>query len=123
LGVPTTRPIRSKEQTVPGTSFVLKHAREAATFGTRPVWRGQAKVAVSSPAKTIIDMLEDPALGGGIRHVSDCLDEFLKEVTAPAKELIAIADRLVNARCSNGWDFSLSSEAAPTTSSRRVMSG
>jgi predicted transcriptional regulator of viral defense system len=96
LGVPTTRPIRSKEQTVPGTSFVLKHAREAATFGTRPVWRGQAKVAVSSPAKTIIDMLEDSALGGGIRHVSDCLDEFLKEGTAPAKELIAMADRLGN---------------------------
>jgi predicted transcriptional regulator of viral defense system len=92
----TTRPIRSKEQTVQGTPFVLKHAREAAMFGTRPVWRGQAKVAVSSPAKTIIDMLEDPALGGGIRHVSECLDELLKEGAAPAKDLIAMADRLGN---------------------------
>jgi predicted transcriptional regulator of viral defense system len=92
----TTKPIRSKQQSVQGTPFVLKHAREAAMFGTRPVWRGQAKIAVSSPAKTIIDMLEDPALGGGIRHVSECLDEFLKEGAAGVKELLAAADQLGN---------------------------
>jgi predicted transcriptional regulator of viral defense system len=109
----TTRPIRTKKQTVQGTPFVLKHAREAAMFGTRPVWRGQAKISISSPAKTIIDMLEDPDLGGGIRHVSECLDEFLKEAASPANELITVADQLGNGAVFKRLGFLLEQRGGP----------
>jgi predicted transcriptional regulator of viral defense system len=74
----------------------LKHTRQAALFGTRVVWRGQVKVDVSDPARTIVDMLDDPAIGGGIRHASDCLETFLNEGGTPAEALIATADRLGN---------------------------
>jgi predicted transcriptional regulator of viral defense system len=92
----TTRPVRSKEQAIQGIQFALKHIRESALFGTRGVWRGQVRVEVSDPARTIIDMLDDPAIGGGIRHVSDCLETFLSSGETPAQTLIATAERLGN---------------------------
>jgi hypothetical protein len=35
--------------------------------------RGQVKVSVSDPTRTILDLLSDPALGGGIRSTMDML--------------------------------------------------
>src|ERR1019366_1445409 len=92
----TTRPVRNKEQVIQGIPFALKHTRESALFGTRGVWRGQVRVNVSDPARTIVDMLDDPAIGGGIRHVSDCLETFLSGGETPATALIATAERLGN---------------------------
>jgi len=92
----TSRPIREKEQTVEGVPFVLKHVRPETLFALRPVWRGQVRIDVSSPAKTIIDMLDDPAIGGGIRHVADCLEVYFGRADASDDELLEIADRLSN---------------------------
>jgi predicted transcriptional regulator of viral defense system len=92
----TARPVRQKELTIQGLPFLLKHVRESALFGTRNVWRGKVRVPVTSPAKTIIDMLDDPAIGGGIRHVADCLRGYLAGESADVKELIATADKLGN---------------------------
>jgi predicted transcriptional regulator of viral defense system len=92
----TAQPVHVKEQTIQGSSFVLKHVRPEALFGMRPVWRGQARIDVSDPAKTIIDMLDDPAIGGGIRHVADCLAGYLEREDASDEALLSIADRLGN---------------------------
>jgi predicted transcriptional regulator of viral defense system len=92
----TARVVRRKEVTVQGLPFSLKHVQKRALFGTRPVWRGQARVLVSGPAKTIIDMLDDPAIGGGIRHVADCLRAYLARKDANANELIEAAETLGN---------------------------
>ncbi len=92
----TGRPIREKEQTIEGIPFVLKHVRPEVLFAMRPVWRGTVRIDVSSPAKTIIDMLDDPAIGGGIRHVADCLAAYFERNDASGDELLGIADRLGN---------------------------
>ncbi len=92
----TTRPIREKEQTIQGIPFVLKHVRPEVLFAMRPVWRGSVRIDVSSPAKTIIDMLDDPAIGGGIRHVADCLATYFDRDDASSDELVAIADQFGN---------------------------
>jgi predicted transcriptional regulator of viral defense system len=39
-------------------------------FGTRTVWRQGVQVALSDPARTLADLLDDPSLGGGMRHVA-----------------------------------------------------
>ena len=111
--VVTARQVRGKEQTVQGVRFVLKRARAAAMFGMKGVWRGQVKVDVSDPVKTIVDMLDDPALGGGIRHVSDCLDTFLNEAERSAQELIATADRLGNGAVFKRLGFLLERRGGP----------
>jgi predicted transcriptional regulator of viral defense system len=92
----TTKPVRGKEKTVQGVDFTLKHISRKAVFGTRPLWRGKVKVELSSPAKTIIDMLDDPAVGGGIRHVSDCFERYLKKKDGSPDDLISTASRLGN---------------------------
>ena len=92
----TARPIREKEQTIEGLPFTLKHVRPEVLFALRPVWRGSVRIDVSSPAKTIIDMLDDPAIGGGIRHVADCLAAYFEREDASSDDLLEIADRLGN---------------------------
>jgi predicted transcriptional regulator of viral defense system len=92
----TTRPIRAKEQTIEGIPFVLKHVRPEALFALRPVWRGPVRIDVTNPAKTVIDMLDEPGIGGGIRHVAECLEAYLKREDASGDELLRIADQLGN---------------------------
>jgi predicted transcriptional regulator of viral defense system len=92
----TRRPVREKEVAIQGIPFALTHVGDRFMFGTRPVWRGQARVEVSDPAKTVVDMMSMPALGGGIRHAARCLDQFLADESAAADLLIAAADRLGN---------------------------
>ena len=39
-------------------------------------WSGSR--AVSDPSRTIVDVLDDPSLGGGIRNVADVLREYFQ---------------------------------------------
>jgi predicted transcriptional regulator of viral defense system len=65
-------------------------------FALRPVWRGTVKTEVTSPAKTIIDRFDDPAIGGGIRHVAERLANHVTREDASGDALLRIADRLGN---------------------------
>ncbi len=111
--VVTTRQVRGKEQTIQGVPFVLKHVRPAAMFGLKGLWRGRIKVDVSEPAKTIVDMLDDPSLGGGIRHVNDCLETLLGEEEGSARKLIAVAERLGNGAVFKRLGFLLERRGGP----------
>jgi predicted transcriptional regulator of viral defense system len=92
----TARKVRQKQLTVQGLPFTLKHVKESALVGTRPIWRSRVCVPVTSAAKTIIDILDDPAIGGGIRHVADCLRAYFSREDSKPDELIAIAEKLGN---------------------------
>ena len=72
----TTRRLRSKAAEIQGFPFLVKRTGEDKTFGTRPVWRAQTRVYVSDPSRTVADILDDPSLGGGIRHVTDVLGVY-----------------------------------------------
>jgi predicted transcriptional regulator of viral defense system len=88
--------IRERQQIRHGALFTLKHIREDKIFGLRPVWRHHTKVQVSDIERTIIDMLDDPALGGGIVHVADCVRAYLRHKERDDKKLIDYAKRLGN---------------------------
>jgi predicted transcriptional regulator of viral defense system len=92
----TARSFRKKELTVQGTSFTLAHISEDALFGTKTLWRGQARVAIADKHRTIVDMLADPATGGGIRHVDQCLQNYLRDPEASAETLIGYAEKFGN---------------------------
>ncbi len=74
--VVTTRRVRSSDAEVQGFSFRVKRVRESRLFGTRAVWRGRSRLDVSDPSRTVADLLSDPSLGGGIRHVADVLETY-----------------------------------------------
>ena len=61
----------ASQKVVKGTSFILRSVGSKAMFGLKPIWRGRVRVQVSDPARTVIDMLSDPSLAGGIRPAAE----------------------------------------------------
>ncbi len=94
--VMTARPIRGSESQVQGTTFRLKHVPEDLHFGTRAVWRDRVKVKVSDPTRTVVDVLDDPRLGGGVRHGASVVREYLTSSHRNERLLVEYGDRLGN---------------------------
>ena len=92
----TTQAVRERSQVRHGVTFSLKHIQERKLFGTRSVWRKHTKVPVSDVHRTIVDILDDPAIGGGIQHVADCLTAYLLRADRDDAKLISYAERLGN---------------------------
>jgi predicted transcriptional regulator of viral defense system len=81
---------------VQGVSFTLKRIPDNALFGTKSLWRGQARVPIADKHRTIVDLLADPVTGGGIRHVVLCLQNYLRDPEANTGTLIQYAEKLGN---------------------------
>jgi predicted transcriptional regulator of viral defense system len=96
LLVVTGRRARHRDEEIQGLPFHLTVRNEKAFFGTVWVWRGQNRVAVSDPSRTVIDVLNDPGLGGGIRTVADVLEEYLRSEHRDDHRLVSYGDRLGN---------------------------
>ena len=94
--VMTSQTVREKYQERHGTLFSLKHISERKIFGTENVWRHRTRVPLSNVHRTIIDMLDDPTIGGGIRHVADCLGVYLRRNDRDDEKLVDYAMRLGN---------------------------
>jgi len=92
----TLKPVRHSNVTVQSIPFRLKHVPERTMFGLTTVWRENTKVRISDPHKTIVDMLDDPAVGGGIRHVASCLERYAHSKTFDSPTLLNYATRQRN---------------------------
>lgn len=92
----TTQPVREKHQTRHGTQFILHHIQKRKFFGTRPVWRSRSKILVSDVHRTMIDLLDDPSIGGGSQQVADCLSSYLRRDDRNDEVLIDYAATLGN---------------------------
>ena len=83
---PVLRKVRFDLHTVSAAQFV----------GLKTVWRGGTRIQVSDPARTLIDMLADPALGGGIRHVAEMLVALFRDQPREVAKLAGYAARIGN---------------------------
>ena len=92
----TGRSIRNTEVTYPGAHLQVTSRAPEMIFGTASAWRGSTRVAVSDPSRTIVDILDDPQLGGGLRHSADVLQEYLVSEHRDDRLLINYGDRLGN---------------------------
>jgi predicted transcriptional regulator of viral defense system len=54
------------------------------------------RVSISDPARTLIDMLAMPDLGGGIDHVADCLRTYQKTPAYDGDLLIRYGEQFGN---------------------------
>ena len=104
----TAGAVKPREQRVQGTTFILKRVKPDNIFGTRPVWYGNMKVPVSDVHRTVVDMLDDPRIGGGARHVFDCLQTYLASRQANVSKLTEYGDRLGNGAVFKRLGFLLS---------------
>jgi predicted transcriptional regulator of viral defense system len=92
----TSRRISAKRVTAQGVVFLLHHVAQARVFGLTPIWRGSLRVSISDPARTMIDVLAMPDIGGGIDHVAECLSAHVKSPTYDGDLLIRYAEQYGN---------------------------
>jgi predicted transcriptional regulator of viral defense system len=92
----TSKPIRRTNQTIHEIQFVVRHLDARLIFGVTPSWHGRIKVQVSDVHRTMIDMLDEPAAGGGIRHINDCLLAYFRRPDADTTKLVTYAERIGN---------------------------
>jgi predicted transcriptional regulator of viral defense system len=110
--VMTTLKPRNRKPVIKGSSFLVRTIPEKALFGMSAVWRGRVKVNVSDPTRTALDMLNDPALGGGLRPVADVFRNYLNSKNKDTSLLIQYADNLGNGAVFKRLGF-LASRFAP----------
>ncbi len=88
-----TRP-RERQLVLRKARFELHTVALAQFIGMKTVWRGHTRVQVSDPARTLIDMLADPALGGGIRSVAEMLASLFHDQPKETAKLAGYAARI-----------------------------
>jgi len=92
----TTRPVRTKEETIHSFPFQFRHIGENRLFGMAALWRGRTKILLSDVHRTVVDLFDDPSAGGGIRHVESCFAAYLHMKEVDISRLVEYGDRLGN---------------------------
>ncbi len=92
----TTKLVAKRHCVLGGTKFKLKTIKPYKIFGTKTVWQGSVKIKISDPSKTIIDLLDDPILGGGMRIVNDFFTEYWSSKYKNIKLLMMYARKMKN---------------------------
>lgn len=96
VAVVTAKPVRRTSVTIQGTTFCLRHRSKGMLFGTRAVWRERVQTSVSDPSRAIVDILDAPRLGAGIRHVADVLCGYFAGEHRDDRLLLDYAARVNN---------------------------
>ena len=92
----TTRDARPRESELSGVRYVARRIPEGRLFETRRVWRDRVPVSVFDPPRTLVDVLDDPRLGGGARHVAEMVQAYLGSEHRDDRLLLDYAHRLGN---------------------------
>jgi len=86
----------SRKQQIGELEFLVKEIPKSKFFGTKILWHGNTKIQISDPTKTIIDILDTPALGGGIRSAADFLRAYLNSEHFDEELLILYGEKNEN---------------------------
>lgn len=104
--------VRRSEVRYPGMRFHVTTRPPRLIFGTSAVWRGQTRVQVSDPSRTVVDVLDDPAIGGGLRHGADVLHAYLTSEHRNDSRLVEYGDRVGNRTVFKRLGYLLEARAA-----------
>lgn len=77
-------------------SIQIRHLGPTRAFGVTGAWRAGMSVPVSDAARTIVDILDNPSNGGGIRHVAEAVDAWVASGHRDDRQLGAYAKRFGN---------------------------
>ncbi len=92
--VMTTKKLRNHRPTIQGTTFRIVAIAQWKLFGTTNVWRRGIKISISDPTRTMVDVLVNPSLGGGISHVAGVLQAYWESEGRDEVKLIEYIDGL-----------------------------
>ncbi len=92
----TSRQVKDRSPSHGSIKFKIKTVKENKIFGTKTIWYGSKKVNVSDPSKTIVDILDDPKLVGGMAIVYDVFNEYMESGYCNYKTLLNYSKRMKN---------------------------
>ncbi|MBQ0712759.1 MAG: type IV toxin-antitoxin system AbiEi family antitoxin domain-containing protein [Porticoccus sp.] len=93
----TSKQVKDRSPSYNSTTFKIKTIKPNKIFGLKSIWMGSKKVFISDPTKTLIDIIEDPKLVGGMRIVEDIYREYLDSDYFNLEKIIEYA-MLINNR-------------------------
>jgi predicted transcriptional regulator of viral defense system len=92
----TSASVREKTPIIKRTKYVVVRIPDKKFFSLVSVWRNNVKIAVSSPSRTIADILNAPQLGGGGKHVAEITSEYFSGEHRNDAELCSCLEKLRN---------------------------
>ena len=93
-------PQRKVDQTLGNCTLGCAYSK--VIFGTKAVWFGKP-VEMADPSRTLIDILDLPSFGGGMRHTIDIIKNIGLLISA-SDLLLQYAVNITKARYSNDLD-------------------
>lgn len=91
----TSKRVRAATVRLLDHDYLVGHVEpESLSWGLRTEWRDGVRLRFADPARTVVDILDRPRLGGGIRHGAEIVTSFLEEHDPML--LVEAGDRLGN---------------------------
>lgn len=76
----TTRRVRESKVRLLDSDYLVAHVGEVAmSWGLSSVWHEEVRLRLADQARTVIDILDRPSIGGGIRHAAEILGAYLDD--------------------------------------------
>jgi predicted transcriptional regulator of viral defense system len=76
----TTSRVHNSDAHLLDHDYLVSHVpNEALTWGMKSEWRGETRLRFANPSRTVVDVLDAPKLGGGIRHTAEIVAAYLDE--------------------------------------------
>ncbi|MDC0977719.1 hypothetical protein OAR19_00510 [bacterium] len=93
----TLKRIRSRKIKIQNTTFFVKYfSNKSKLFGTETIWENQTKINISDPSRTIADILDNPAFGGGMKHTAEVIKNYFESKYRDDNKLLGYIARLNN---------------------------
>ena len=93
--IKTEQRVRRARHRLAGHEYLLTHAKASELgWGERSEWRHDRRIRLADPARTVVEVLDDPRLGGGMRLIAEIVDAYL--VDGDPTLLVDYGDRLGN---------------------------
>lgn len=107
--VKTTQRVRSSTANLLDAEYLLMHVtEEALEWGLEAVWQEEVRLLFADPTRTVVDVLDAPRIGGGLRHAAEILRAYLDEYEG--ERLVEYALRLGNRAVLKRLGFLLESQ-------------
>jgi predicted transcriptional regulator of viral defense system len=87
---------RRKKLEIQETTYIVKNIKAVKMFGTKTIWLEQTKINISNPSRTLVDILNEPYLGGGIRNVAMILKEYFEGENRDESKILEYITKLGN---------------------------
>lgn len=90
----TAKKQRTSDHLIAGLTFKTRHMSQQNFFGTKKIWSADQVILLSDVHRTLIDILNDPAIGGGGRALVDIGRSYSEKKEADPEILWQYAQQL-----------------------------